>query len=247
MVIGVVEAWGRVEVHTDGYRAEWARPKALVSFGDDLRSRYSSARRAAEAHDLELVCVRDPVDLVRTMRARGWTGLDWSQVEDLVVAVSEVVLVPAANAYLDQDDPIGACGFRILEAGRPVCPPGVTSIPGTIVTNLEGTVGFPRGLQDTCFEPGRRVSLVCEDNLRDFRAIAIWDERERIQVGYLSRWHARRVRRLLAEDKVVDARVIWQRRSLRSGERSGLKVLISRCPVRIATADERDSVDDVPF
>src|SRR5438876_462828 len=29
-VVGIVEAWGAVEVHPDGFRAEYARPNSLV-------------------------------------------------------------------------------------------------------------------------------------------------------------------------------------------------------------------------
>lgn len=248
-MIGIVEAWGRVEVHVDGFRAEWARPKALVSFGDDPRSRYSSARRAAEKHELELVCVRDPADLLRTMRARGWAGLDPNRVEELVIAGSEVVLAPGADGFLDRfDEPIGGYGFHILVSATPLAQQvrPEAQLPGTIVTKVSRTEEFS-GLRDRGFDPGRRVKLVREDNLRRGCTIGIWDEHERVQVGYLPHLHSRRVRRLLAAGKFIDARVIWQWRRLRSGERSGLQLLISRCPVRLATAEELKADDEDPF
>jgi len=185
------------------------------------------------------------------MRSHGWTGLRPAQVEDLVVAGSEVVLAPAADVYLDDDDdePIGGSGFHLLDtSAHPARPArGRARLPGTIVTTVVRTEGFPHGLRDRRFDPGRRIKLLPEDNLSQRNSVAIWDERERVQAGYVPRCHARRVRRLLAEDKIVDARVIWQLRWLRSGERAGLQLLISRCPVRLATAEERQTDDDVPF
>ena len=40
-VMGIVEAWGRIEVHEDGFRAEYARPHSLVLFTDSSPDDYA--------------------------------------------------------------------------------------------------------------------------------------------------------------------------------------------------------------
>ena len=76
-------------------------------------------------------------------------------------------------------------------------------------------------LQHEGFAPGRRLSLVAEpDNEHDPHAIAIWDERRRVQAGYVPAEVARGLR---AEE--------WQAVSLvefrEDGRRVGLRVLLA--------------------
>jgi hypothetical protein len=39
-VVGIVEAWGKVQVHREGFRAEYARPVALLLIGPERASDY---------------------------------------------------------------------------------------------------------------------------------------------------------------------------------------------------------------
>jgi hypothetical protein len=71
-VAGVIEATGAIELYEDGFRAERARPHALVDApwrSPDL------SRRLAAAYDVPLIEARRPGDLVEWCSARG-LGLD---------------------------------------------------------------------------------------------------------------------------------------------------------------------------
>ena len=71
-VAGVVEATGAIELYEDGFRAERARPYALL----DAPWRSPDVnRRLAAAYDAQLIEARRPADLVEWCRARG-LGLD---------------------------------------------------------------------------------------------------------------------------------------------------------------------------
>jgi len=71
-VAGIVEAWGRVEVHEDGFRAEYARPVAIALVGTPRRSDLGrTAARIARRYRAELIPVEDPGDLVAHCRERG--------------------------------------------------------------------------------------------------------------------------------------------------------------------------------
>jgi hypothetical protein len=71
-VAGVVEALGAIELHADGFRAERARPHALV---DAPWRNPDVTRRLAAAYDVDVIEARRPADLVEWCRARG-LGLD---------------------------------------------------------------------------------------------------------------------------------------------------------------------------
>jgi hypothetical protein len=76
-------------------------------------------------------------------------------------------------------------------------------------------------LQDDAFAAGRRLVLVAEpDNEHDPNAISVWDEKRRVQAGYVP---AETARDLHAED--------WQAVSLHEffedGRRAGLRVLLA--------------------
>jgi hypothetical protein len=71
-VAGVVEATGAIELYEDGFRAERARPYALL---DAPWRSPDVTRRLAAAHDAQLIEARRPADLVEWCRARG-LGLD---------------------------------------------------------------------------------------------------------------------------------------------------------------------------
>ena len=64
---GIVEAWGGVEVHLDGFRAERARVHALVS----LPARFpAQLRRLAAAYETGILELRTPAELVAHCEAR---------------------------------------------------------------------------------------------------------------------------------------------------------------------------------
>lgn len=64
--IGIVEAWGSLEVHDSGFRAEYARPHALVLFERTAQPDYARRiERLADTYHADLVRVRDPEGLRR--------------------------------------------------------------------------------------------------------------------------------------------------------------------------------------
>src|SRR5262245_5105687 len=70
-VIGVVEAWGRTEVHVDGIRAQYARPVAIC-LGTARRDsdRGHLLARLADRHNAELLEIRDRAGLAAECRRR---------------------------------------------------------------------------------------------------------------------------------------------------------------------------------
>jgi hypothetical protein len=76
---GIVEVEGAVEVHEDGFRAERARPYALMVG----RRNPALVRRLAERYDAELIDSTDPKVLLAFCRNRG-LGLDEAVVRALL-------------------------------------------------------------------------------------------------------------------------------------------------------------------
>ncbi len=55
-IVGIVEAWGRVHVHAEGFRAQYARPVVLALIGMPRRSEYGKiAAELAVSHRAELL------------------------------------------------------------------------------------------------------------------------------------------------------------------------------------------------
>jgi hypothetical protein len=79
-VVGIVEAWGHVEVHRDGFRAQIGRPRALVIAPG--RS-HKQLKRLARRYDAELLELSGPDELLRLCAQRGW-GLSETMVSELV-------------------------------------------------------------------------------------------------------------------------------------------------------------------
>jgi len=79
-VAGVIEARGAVEVHEDGFRAERARPYALVSMPTRNGRRVS---RLAEIYATQVIEVRKPAELLAWCRERG-LGMDERVVAELL-------------------------------------------------------------------------------------------------------------------------------------------------------------------
>jgi hypothetical protein len=81
---GVIEAWGRVHVHGEGFRAQYARPVALAQIGVPAGSPYGSLiAELAERHRAEVVHVHDPGGLTELCAERG-LGLDRRAVRALL-------------------------------------------------------------------------------------------------------------------------------------------------------------------
>lgn len=65
-VVGIIKAWGTLEVHGGGFRAEYARPHAFVVFDAmDTTNQGRRTRRLAQSYGAELIEARDAEDLHR--------------------------------------------------------------------------------------------------------------------------------------------------------------------------------------
>jgi hypothetical protein len=86
-IAGIVEAWGRVEIHEQGFRAELARPVAIALVGTPQDSDLGLiAARIARRYRAELIEVEKPEDLVPYCRERG-LGLSREIVGSLLAEV----------------------------------------------------------------------------------------------------------------------------------------------------------------
>lgn len=83
-VAGIVAAWGAVEVHRTGFRAQHARPTAFVVDGRRARRGYRRrVSRLADRHAADVVVVDGPAALYDYCLERG-LGLRESIVEELL-------------------------------------------------------------------------------------------------------------------------------------------------------------------
>jgi GNAT superfamily N-acetyltransferase len=88
-VAGIVAAWGAVEVHRTGFRAQYARPLAfVVERGRAGRGYGRRVRRLAARHAAEVVVVGSAAELYDYCTDRG-LGLRESAVEDLLAPERE--------------------------------------------------------------------------------------------------------------------------------------------------------------
>lgn len=83
-VIGLIEAWGKVQVHPEGFRAQYARPAALALIGTTRESSYGRlVANLAVDHSAELVEVACVPALTGLCAERG-LGLSEQMVRSLL-------------------------------------------------------------------------------------------------------------------------------------------------------------------
>jgi hypothetical protein len=85
VVAGLVEAWGAVQLHADGFRAQYARPRALALIGISRRSDQGRLLSwLADAYRAELLEVASTAELAAYCRLHD-LGLDQETVRSLLV------------------------------------------------------------------------------------------------------------------------------------------------------------------
>ncbi len=83
-VLGIVEAWGAVHVHREGFRAQYARPVSLVLLGSPRSSEFGRlVADLAISHHAQLLEFAGPRALVDHCEAEG-IGIPRSTVEPLL-------------------------------------------------------------------------------------------------------------------------------------------------------------------
>lgn len=216
-VVGVISAWGRIEVHLDGFRAEHVRIEALYIYGEDEDER-SVVTELAERYGAELIEVPDLTAARR--HATRLPGISRQEAARLVTESLELVLEPETGSFIGNDGiPIARSGYRHESPG---------AIPGLFETPVAGVSFRPEALQLAGFAPGSDVELRPEpDNEHDRHAIAVVDPETGAKAGYVPRKLNRRVGNAIKRGQVKRTIVLGQHRNLETGERIGLELLLS--------------------
>ena len=82
-VFGVIEAWGRIEVHAEGFRAEYARPAALFWRAAEPESERRRIERLAKRYGCAAIPLGRGESLAQACASRGW-GIKPHAVAELV-------------------------------------------------------------------------------------------------------------------------------------------------------------------
>jgi hypothetical protein len=246
-VYGVIAAWGRVEVHEQGFRAQSARLAAILTAGAWDHSAYGDARRAvALEYDVPVVPVLgDPEEVVASCRER-WPGLTPELVDTLLMDEREVVLLPGAHAQILGDgQTLAGSGYLVEEEHYD---PWFWDAEWALehehvrIVRVVGTKHTGEAMRSDAFAPLQAVELVPEpDNASDPHAVAIYDAARVQRVGYVPKTIAAEIQADLKAGKLGQSIINWQWRDLDTGERAGLCVLIPRrrLPVHIGDLPTR--------
>ena len=179
-ICGVLSAWGRIEVHQEGFRAQRARLEALFLPSNWAGSAYHAAIEAvARLYGVPAV-EHEPESLIETCRRR-WPGLDPDLVDELLVAELEVALTPATNSLiLREGETVAGAGYVVeghrykpwfWDAEWPLEERGLR------VVRVAGTGFTGEAIERDEFAPLKPVRLVAEpENEHDADAVAIYDE-----------------------------------------------------------------------
>jgi hypothetical protein len=102
---GLIEAWGRVEVHETGFRAEFARPVALIMRHHEIGTDWGGlVERLADAHRAEVLVLENPQELVDHCRSLD-LGLSARAVAELLPTAEQELLEAPATQKSDSPSP----------------------------------------------------------------------------------------------------------------------------------------------
>lgn len=100
-VLGIVEAWGRMEVHGSGFRAEFARPVSLVVRPEDRWTDWGQLiERLAGIYDADVLFLSEPEELAEHCSSRA-PGLSPDVVEELL-ARPEIAPADAGDGHASE-------------------------------------------------------------------------------------------------------------------------------------------------
>ena len=210
-IAGVIEAWGKVELHTIGFRAEWARVATLFATPSTMRR----CEALAEAYGARALLVPSRSTLRRELEKLD--SLAPATVASLLVDERILVLTPArgdrwsngfelAEIDVDEDETRGRSGSR-LGMSLSVAPRGAGA----------------DALQDRAFNLARDVRLELEERSGGV-AVSVWDKELRHRLGLL-RGQQRTLAKNLEAGNVRRAIVTWQWRERGSGRRTAIRIL----------------------
>ena len=138
VVTGIVEAWGRVELHADGFRAEYARPVALLLVGDWEGSDYAAVvRRLADRYGARVLSLRDPAELAAYCGRRE-LGLAEGTVRSLLRGPPRPEPPHALPQVAPADEGGGAERGRLRELWEEARPDGIVDALAMLLAGLFG-------------------------------------------------------------------------------------------------------------
>ncbi len=239
MSVGLIKAWGTIEVHEDGFRAEYARPEALILVEDPRgaglnRVHVEQCKRLADAYDVPILEFEDVSGFEDHCRIHG-LGLAERTVEDLFLSGRDIIASPKRLITNRRDGGwIEGRGY-VVEGQQEDCGPYAdrarVELPGVDVLRVAGCRYRADELQDPALAPGNGVKLVpAPGNQHDPDAVAVFDADERIQLGYVPRGCAAAIAARLRAGRYAAAISIWEWRDRSSGRRVGLHVLVAASP-----------------
>jgi hypothetical protein len=221
-VAGVVEAWGRIELHEVGFRARFTRPKLLFEPAPHLISKRDLAAIHATAGRYRVPVVPLP----RPEHAGEWCrvreiGLVPEVVEDTLLRDVRLTLRRTSQVSLDRrwlrvgvwPEALGAVarfiGHRHASRGHVDELPGIR-IYTVRVRGPEAVAAFERKE----FDPGRRLRLVRRAT-GDYEGVEVYSECGRIRLGALPSPVARELGARLAGGRVGEVRSLTRSVGLR--------------------------------
>ncbi len=160
-VTGVVEGWGRIEVHAAGFRAEHAQPAILFAEAGAPNEHLSMIERLAKSYGAAMVEVRTGEELAAQIEALPH-GLDPCWLDGLLASEVDVTLKRQADGYLSgrKKLALGGSGY-VVEGHEPPdrwLPELDVDLPGVTVARVAGAAFRPHALQDRSFDPGRAAA-----------------------------------------------------------------------------------------
>lgn len=224
-VIGAIEAWGRLEVHEQGFRAEQARPVVLYRCGTPWEASRDSFARLAEAYGVGIVELDDISELRGALAELG--GLDRRVVRRLVAEALDLELEPFRE---ERKEPFG--GTRQASGFRPAPPRRDEQrrrLPQPRYLSFVVEGGSAAVLRDERFNLCRDVELREVRPPSGPRRIEVTARGCRLRAGWVPAGLCSEVRRLLREPG-ARAIVAAHERYGRDGPRQALEVLVTPHP-----------------
>ncbi len=230
-VAGVVEAWGRIELHQVGFRAEFARPKLLFEPASHLISseRLTGIYAVARRYGVPVVPLSRPEHAGEWCRVRG-IGLAPEVLQQTLLQGVRLRLRRTSRVSLDR---------RWLRVGVwPQVVGSPSSSPEEVYTRVQDLPGIRictvrvRGaeaigaFESEEFDPGRRLRLVRKATW-DYEGVEVRSECGRIRLGSLAWPTARDIGPRLEAGRIAEVRSLTRSIGLRDrAKRTGFLTIL---------------------
>jgi hypothetical protein len=180
-VIGAIEAWGRIEVHASGFRAERARPVTFFRCGGALEPSRGEIEQLAAAYGARIVELEDPRELSGAFAELH--GLDRGIVRGLIDEVTDLELTPFRTEREERAGrTVHVTGLRVAPTGDPDGEGRVDLTPDHLVFPV---VTANRALlRGERFNLGRDVRLEPRPGRAGRHGLLVLDESGAVRAGW---------------------------------------------------------------